>query len=980
VPSTLIVSGCEGMGAERYRVFHRRELLELAGQVCTVVGYSQLENRLDSRRAIQGLVEPADIIIFHRTPHSDLIADMLGAISAQGKPAVFDVDDLVFEPGMTRFHRGVEVLTPAEKELYHSGVRRCLQMVTSCDYFIGATDYLAELARGHSCVAYVDRNSLSLRFLSEAADARRRSRRSPDTVVIGYSSGTHTHNHDFLEAADALVEVLRAYPQVRLSIVGPLDLDARFAAFGDRIEKIPMVDWERVPHIIAGWDINLAPLEIDNPFCRCKSELKYFEAGILGVPTVASKIEPFEHAIDDGKNGFLCRSKDDWCRALRLLIEEPAVRARIGQQAEEHTITNYTPLQRAPGLVRLLESIIEHHHRRPANSISVPAPKNGLEIGWVVPTPAAGSGGHMTILRNVRFLQQFGHRSTLYIDGGGRFSDPDQLAWFLRDAFIDTGANVRIGFDEIANCDVLIATHWSTVHVVQTNGGRARKVYFVQDFEPCFVPMNAEWIEAEQTYRLGLRCVTIGRWLTHLLRLRYDADADYIDFAVDTSTYHPRALPESDPPIVCAVFQPEKPRRGNELMAKALERLHRLCPEARIVLFGSNQIPDHLPFPFENARLLPVNECAQLYSRAAVGVILSLSNPSLIGFEMMACGCAVVDVDLENNHFDYGKSGNPVLARPEPDALAAAIAGLLNDSERRREIARAGREFILGRSYEASARRFEQHLLRTWPERQGTLARDVFQLRHDGATPELVGGLELAQSFRCAQNLLCAVELFVTTFGRAGETRLTLSLRRATPDGEELARVTIPTTALRDNDWARFSFDPVLVSEGKTFVVRIRSDDAVPGQGVFVYRDSTRSIADGQLWVAGRAQTGALKFRTYYVTRTDLLPVRRSAEARPPESLPLLAADLGPGIPTSRNDLKVSQILRTIQRINKDKIEQARQLQHIIHEKETHIHYLQAHIAAMAGSRSWRAIHRVRGVLRRVKRTLLARAGSPKRS
>src|SRR5262249_4589115 len=152
-------------------------------------------------------------------------------------------------------------------------------------YFIGATDYLAELARRRGRTAYVDRNSLSLRFLSEAADARRRSRRSPDrdTVVIGYSSGTHTHNYDFLEAADALVEILQAYPQVRLSIMGPLDLDARFASFGDRIETIPLVDWERVPHVIARWDINLAPLEIDNPFCRCKSELKYFEAGILGV-------------------------------------------------------------------------------------------------------------------------------------------------------------------------------------------------------------------------------------------------------------------------------------------------------------------------------------------------------------------------------------------------------------------------------------------------------------------------------------------------------------------------------------------------------------------------------------------------------------------------------------------------------------------------------------------------------------------------
>jgi glycosyltransferase involved in cell wall biosynthesis len=961
------------MGAERYRVFHRRELLELAGQICTVIGYSQLEKRLDSRRAIKELIEPAEIVIFHRTPQGDLISDMLGVIAAQGKPAVFDVDDLVFEPGMTQFHRGVELLSPSDTELYHSGVRRYLQMVRSCDYFIGATDYLAELARRHDRLAYVDRNSLSLHFIAEAAEARRWTRKSSDTVVIGYSSGTHTHNYDFLEAADALVEILQDYPQVRLSIMGPLDLDARFSAVGDRIETIRLVEWERVPHVIARWDINLAPLEIDNPFCRCKSELKYFEAGILGVPTVASKIEAFEHAIEDGKNGFLCRSKDEWYRALRLLIEDPALRARIGREAEEHTIAHYTPRHRAEGLVDLLDGIIAHHRRRPATSVWVASPAGGLDIGWVVPVPFAGSGGHMTILRNVRFLQEFGHRCTVYLDGSGRFNDAEELARFLRETFIDTGATIRLGYDEIANHDVLIATHWSTVAVVEASDCALRKLYFVQDFEPYFHPMSTDWIQAEATYRQGFKCVTIGRWLTHLLRLRYHADADYIDFAVDTSTYYPRELPRSDPPIVCALAQPEKPRRGYELLVRALERLHQLHPEARIVLFGSTHIPDHLPFPFENARLLSVPQCAELYSRAAVGVILSLSNPSLIGFEMMACGCAVVDLDLENNHFDYGQGGMPVLARPEPESLARAIALLLQNPERRQELAREGQRFILGRSYEHSARRFEQHILRANHVPDATRLRDIFQLSHNGVTGEIMGGFEVAQTFHCAHNHLCAVELFIATYARTNESRVTLSLRRETPDGEELARVVLPATSLRDHDWATFEFDPIVISEGKTFAVVIRSDDAVPFQGVTVCYDSRRSLAGGQLWIGNRAQPGALKLRTYYLFRTDLMPSVPTAPR--PDPAPVVAPAPGPRISTNRNDLKFSEILRTIQRINKDKIEQIRQFQHIIHQKEMYILHLEAHIAGVTSSRSWRAIGRVRGVLRRVKRSLLAPVG-----
>ena len=206
-----------------------------------------------------------------------------------------------------------------------------------------------------------------------------------------------------------------------------------------------------------------------------------------------------------------------------------------------------------------------------------------------------------------------------------------------------------------------------------------RKLYFVQDFEPYFCAMSTDWILTEETYRLGLKCITHGRWLTNWLCSRYDADADYIDFAVDTDIYYPRLVPQSDPPLVCVVAQPEKSPRGFDLLVRALTWLHQLCPQVKIVLFGSPHIPAQLPFPFENAGLMGLDQCAELYSRATVGIILSMSNPSLIGFEMMACGCAVVDLDLENNHYDYGQSGALILAKPDPDSLAGAVIGLVND-------------------------------------------------------------------------------------------------------------------------------------------------------------------------------------------------------------------------------------------------------------------------------------------------------------
>lgn len=56
--------------------------------------------------------------------------------------------------------------------------------------------------------------------------------------------------------------------------------------------------------IASSFDINLAPLEMDNLFCRAKSEIKFVEAGLLGISTIASRIDPVEQSIIDHHDGL----------------------------------------------------------------------------------------------------------------------------------------------------------------------------------------------------------------------------------------------------------------------------------------------------------------------------------------------------------------------------------------------------------------------------------------------------------------------------------------------------------------------------------------------------------------------------------------------------------------------------------------------------------------------------------------------------
>ena len=84
--------------------------------------------------------------------------------------------------------------------------------------------------------------------------------------------------------APVLVRLLREFSHLTLTVTG-VDLQPfpEFAEFAGRVEKSPL-GWQRLPAEIARVDINIIPLVI-NIFTEAKSDLKYFEAALVEVPS-----------------------------------------------------------------------------------------------------------------------------------------------------------------------------------------------------------------------------------------------------------------------------------------------------------------------------------------------------------------------------------------------------------------------------------------------------------------------------------------------------------------------------------------------------------------------------------------------------------------------------------------------------------------------------------------------------------------------
>lgn len=340
--------------ATRYRVRNQIEQAELAGIPAHAVAINQVDQVAD--------LGGCDLLYLHRLTLWPSTAMLCLAARRRRIPIVFDSDDLVWDPRdryYSFYARHYSRYRAARTVLW---IYRTRLLMRWADAFVFSTPYLAELAgRSFAQPAYVNLNALSQATLDDSAAAYARRAPAPDgPAVIGYFCGTpHAHDEDLASVGPALAATLDRHPQARLVIYGELQLAGDLAqpAYAARIERRPVVPWRMLPHHIAQTDINIAPL-VHNPQRRAKSAVKYLEAAAVGVPTVAARLETYQHAIADGETGLLALGTREWTHSLARLVESPALRRRIGEAARAQALAQHTTAARAPGFAAIIAQVV----------------------------------------------------------------------------------------------------------------------------------------------------------------------------------------------------------------------------------------------------------------------------------------------------------------------------------------------------------------------------------------------------------------------------------------------------------------------------------------------------------------------------------------------------------------------------------------------------------------------------------------------
>jgi len=330
----LFVTGGVGDSA-RYRTQHVSEELELQGFSCSVT--------VQDNPMLSSYVNKFEIFVFHRVLFTPSVKKMIEKIKAQGKEIIFETDDLVYDPKYLEFMDYFKTMNSLEKKLYENGVGGEILADPYVKVCTTTTTYLAEKLREHEKEVFLVQNKLSKRDVQVAEEILNNKKPAvDDKIKIGYFSGALSHNKDFATITEVLLQVMEKHQNVELFLVGPLDIENKLNKFADRIKQFPYVTREKHFANVASVDINIAPLEIGNPFCESKSELKFFEAGIVGVPTVATATQPFFEAIEDSVDGFAANNTEQWTLKLERLVVDKNLRISMGAKAREKALEKYT--------------------------------------------------------------------------------------------------------------------------------------------------------------------------------------------------------------------------------------------------------------------------------------------------------------------------------------------------------------------------------------------------------------------------------------------------------------------------------------------------------------------------------------------------------------------------------------------------------------------------------------------------------------
>ena len=315
--------------AEFYRAFYRRgRHLGKAARLFRLT----LDRLLDVVRA-----RHYDVVFIQREAHivgPPVFEWMLARLVR--RPIVFDFDDAVFLASNSGIYGSLAAILK-RPEKTRSILRWSSKVILSTEY-----------SRQFALQYHPDPVVIPTVVDSHVFTPTTTERNGPITIgwVGSFSAAP------FVLGLREVFERLGARYHYRLKLVG---LGTPFALASPNVEVVN-IPWtlEREVADYQSLDIGLYPLLAD-PWTMGKMGLKVVAYMAVGIPSVSTPIGGHVRFVREGEHGLFATTPDEWLEKLSLLIENPALRERIGRRGREIVEDYFCVDRQAPRLLQVLQ-------------------------------------------------------------------------------------------------------------------------------------------------------------------------------------------------------------------------------------------------------------------------------------------------------------------------------------------------------------------------------------------------------------------------------------------------------------------------------------------------------------------------------------------------------------------------------------------------------------------------------------------------
>jgi glycosyltransferase involved in cell wall biosynthesis len=679
IGNIFIINGAKNTVSELFRTYELANILRKLNYSPLVYDQEDINNI--------NTFKPK-VVFFIRCALNESIKNYIQILKNNKIKIIADFDDLIFKPSIFSQIDGVRFLEEDTKEEYFKGIYKYRSMLELADLVTTSTNFLTNQAK------QLNNNSLTLPNYPLTIVREKLQKHSyniknkiENEFIIGYYSGTLTHQADFKQCANAIAKIISKYDNAYFKIVGSFKIEefSEFNNLNKKIIKIEFMSYEDMVIDISNCNVVIAPLEIGNEFCESKSELKFFDSALAGVPIIASSTQTYNEVIKHGVNGYLANTKFEWYQLIEEAYLDRSSLAKTTQNAKNFVEKNYSvnnQINKVNGILNNLkinndlQKIINDEFQDKKISYKNNKKSKNKSICILLPDIFIGSGGHRKVLTFCAEHTKNG--GDVEINFITRKTE-EELNSIVREYYFTNCGTIKVYNGFVSNYDIGIATSWPTAYEVIKWNNVINKFYFVQDFEPYFSPMSTEYVKSLHSYRLGLNIISFGHWNSKRLLNELNLRSQIVDFPIEKEIYFPKYLTRKKQVLFYA--RPSQPRRLYELGLEAISVARPYLKDYEFIFFGEEIDLNGMMGVTSIGKITNVLDLANLYSVAEIGIAFSTTNPSLIPFEMLACGLPVIDVDLGYVNDDFINCDSILRAKPTAYDIAKTLVQTLKNRE-----------------------------------------------------------------------------------------------------------------------------------------------------------------------------------------------------------------------------------------------------------------------------------------------------------